>query len=240
MTNKDEEKERLAAEASVRIKTGQQWRDWMAVGDGLMVGRKHALRKANANEPSTPGYRKAFADWRASRPWANRDKATTAHLFWAVENHTEIERWRETLSEDLHAKINHPSVMKRRFEARTKVPRPEGQKKRQTTRDTVVELQAELDRRDADGVQVPKGSKPDDIVAVITGALTAAEVRQVVALLARLDSADAAQAEVAPPAEKPRSRKRSKAAEPVQPEDAAKEDETGLPVTPKPPGRVLN
>jgi hypothetical protein len=58
-----------------------------------------------------------------TRPWArDLDKATRAHLFWRAEFRTQIEEWRDTLAQNERSKLNHPTAMKRRYEATDKVP----------------------------------------------------------------------------------------------------------------------
>jgi hypothetical protein len=117
-TASDMRKEELAAQAADRIKSGQHFVDWMMVGDGLQVGRNYAMRKAGTNVPKGRGYITAFGVWMDTRPWARElDNPTRNDLFWCVEHRSEIEAWRETLEQNERARINHPTVMKRRYEA---------------------------------------------------------------------------------------------------------------------------
>jgi hypothetical protein len=118
LTDDEKRKEELAAEAATRIKTGQHWTDWMMVGDGLMVGRHIAMHSAGTNAPKGKGYAKAFSAWMATRSWAfELDNPTRHDLFWCVDHRSEIEVWRDTLAQNERTRINHPSAMKRRFEA---------------------------------------------------------------------------------------------------------------------------
>ena len=61
----DADRERLAAEAFERIRSGNHWRDWTYVAIGLQVGREKAMRDAHTNQPLGRTYNRAFADWMA-------------------------------------------------------------------------------------------------------------------------------------------------------------------------------
>ena len=116
----DERKERAAAEAMRRIKSGQHWRDWMAVAEGLGVGRSKCLFAVGTNNVQNPKYKREFKGWMAAQPdrWPlDLDSPTRTHLFWCLDFANEIERWRDTLAQNERAKLNHPTAMKRRYEA---------------------------------------------------------------------------------------------------------------------------
>jgi hypothetical protein len=118
-TPSEARKEEAAAAAFERIKTGQHWRDWMYVAAGLEVGRMKCLRAIGANAtPQHPGYKREFKNWMAGRPWArDLDSPTRAHLFWCLDFANEIETWRDTLAQNIRARLNHPTSMKRAYEA---------------------------------------------------------------------------------------------------------------------------
>jgi hypothetical protein len=126
---KDAEIEARAADAYERIYRQQNhWKDWMYLADGLMVGRRWALEKAGCQDPVGRGYNEAFSRWMATRPWAAAlDKPTRSHLFWCAENRSEIEAWRDELPERERQKKNHPTHMKRAYEAAHKPPKEEGE-----------------------------------------------------------------------------------------------------------------
>jgi hypothetical protein len=114
----EERTERNAAEAAERIKRGQHWLDWMAVAEGLEVGRNKAMRRAGANRPVGSAYNKAFGGWLNEHKWArDLDKPTRSHLFWCLDHRIEIEAWRATLAQNERARLNHPTATKRRYEA---------------------------------------------------------------------------------------------------------------------------
>lgn len=122
--DKEAEYERLAEEAYERIKTGQHWRDWTYVAQGLAAGRQKAMREAHTNQPSGRGYNEAFSRWMNTRPWARSlDKATRAHLLWVADHLVEIEGWRETLAQNQRDQWNHPTTVRRAYERAKKQDR---------------------------------------------------------------------------------------------------------------------
>ena len=117
-TESEDRKEKDAAEAAERIKRGQHWLDWMYIAAGLEVGRVKAMRRAGTNRPMGSAYNRAFGDWLNERSWArDLDKPTRNHLFWCADNRNNIEAWRETLAPNERARLNHPTALKRRYEA---------------------------------------------------------------------------------------------------------------------------
>src|SRR6516162_9434219 len=110
--------EQIAAEAAARIAKGQHWLDWLAVGEGLVVGRLRAMRRAGANRPEGSAYNRSFGNWMDEHKWArDLDKATRNHAMWCADHRAEIEYWRETQASNIRANLNHPTSIKRRFEA---------------------------------------------------------------------------------------------------------------------------
>jgi hypothetical protein len=59
-TEYEARKEQAAEEAAIRIKRGDHFLDWLAVGEGLMVGRLKAMRQAGTNQPMGAANNKAF------------------------------------------------------------------------------------------------------------------------------------------------------------------------------------
>jgi hypothetical protein len=151
-TESEERKEKDAAEAAERIKRGQHWLDWMYIAEGLEVGRVKAMRRAGTNRPIGAAYNRAFGDWLNERPWARDiDKPTRNHLFWCADNRNAIEAWRETLAQNERARLNHPTAMKRRYEATHKVADTKGAapKPQKVAQEREVErLKAAVEMRD--------------------------------------------------------------------------------------------
>jgi hypothetical protein len=150
-TEGEARKEALAAEASDRIRRKDwmhraSWVDWCLIADGLAVGRDEAMRRAKTNQPLGGAYSRAFAQWMAERLWAsNIDKATRNHLLWVASHRSEIEAWRDTLTPLDRDMINHPTSLRRRWEAAHKPAEADpNAPKKATTREALVRLNEEL------------------------------------------------------------------------------------------------
>lgn len=147
-----EHEARIEAEAEAaaeRIKRGQHWTDWLAIGEGLVVGRLKAMRRAGTNQPVGGGYNRAFGDWLDGHKWArDLDKATRNHAMWCADNRLKIEAWRETLAANQRALINHPSTTKRRYEALTKDKAEKPETKETKAQRVERELEAVAAERD--------------------------------------------------------------------------------------------
>jgi len=127
------ERLQMAAEAFARIRKGNHWRDWRYLAQGFEIGRNHAMRVAYTNEPVGRGYNTAFSRWMDDpqhRAWTRGiDKATRNHLLWAADHLTLIEAWRDTLASNQRDRLNHPTIVKRAYEAahRAEVARAAGE-----------------------------------------------------------------------------------------------------------------
>lgn len=137
------DRERLAEEAFGRIRKGNHWRDWTYLAQGFEVGRNKAMRETHTNQPIGRGYNEAFGRWMNARPWARGiDKATRNHLLWIADHLVEIEAWRETLAANQRDKWNHPTTVKKAYEAAMK--HKVAQEKGETVRSPMAEIKASL------------------------------------------------------------------------------------------------
>jgi hypothetical protein len=119
------DRERRAAEAFERIRSGNHWHDWTHVARGFEAGRERAMREARTNEPVGSRYNQAFSRWMAGLAWATAiDKATRNHCFWVIDLWPDIEAWRETLTATQRDKWNHPTTVKRQYERAHRPPKP--------------------------------------------------------------------------------------------------------------------
>jgi hypothetical protein len=123
------ELEKDADAALDRIRDGQHWADWRAVADFLADGRRMAWEAAGrpGNSYDDGRYRKLFGRWLdLHSKYRDLDKATRAHLFWYVDNRSEVEGWRDTLAQNKRAALNHPTTLKRNFEAAQSIAKAKG------------------------------------------------------------------------------------------------------------------
>ena len=148
-------KESLAAEAMARIGSGHQWLDWLTVGEGLVVGRLRAMRRSGTNRPEGSAYNRCFGDWLDAHLWArDLDKATRNHAMWCAEHRSEVEQWRSTLALNVRLKLNHPTSIKRRYEAAHAVEKDEADKPHTETKAQLLERRCvELEDQLADALK---------------------------------------------------------------------------------------
>ena len=154
-TEYEARKENLAAEAAARIEKGQHWLDWLAIGEGLVVGRLRAMRRSGTNRPEGSTYNRCFGDWMDAHKWArDLDKATRNHAMWCADNRDTVERWRETLAKNVRANLNHPTSIKRRYEKVHAVDKDESEKAVTETKAQILERRcAELEDQLADALK---------------------------------------------------------------------------------------
>ena len=140
-------KEKLAEEAADRIyRKNVHWTDWTYIGDGLAVGQAKAMRRAGTNRPYGRAYTAAFGDWLAERPWAkNIDKGTRSTLLWVIEHRSEVDAWREGLAQNERAKLNHPTTLKRKFDAANRIAAADpSAPKKETSHEALVRQNEDL------------------------------------------------------------------------------------------------
>jgi hypothetical protein len=116
-------------QAWLRVKQARpQFDDWVAIGKCLAVGKACALKEAGTNRPYGPVYMKSMASWLATHGMNDIDVQERRGAIFLAENETEITRWRNSLSAAEARHCNHPSTIKKHYEAGTR-PQPRGPKK---------------------------------------------------------------------------------------------------------------
>jgi hypothetical protein len=106
-----------AAAAADRLKRGQSWDDWLAIGTFLNIGRNKAMARGGTNEPVGARYVKAFSEWMGSYAWiGDIDKATRTHAMWCVDHLPELVKLRENMGLTQRLACNHPTSMRRRWD----------------------------------------------------------------------------------------------------------------------------
>lgn len=191
MDELNEQKERAAAEAWERIKSGHHWSDWRVIAEGLEVGRDKALHETNSNKPFGRAYTTAFKAWLDQRPWARElANPTRAHLFWYVDHAAAVETWRDTLASNQRMAWTHPTTVKRKFEQMTAIKNPEKSEKLSSAAKQkleIIRLQEENDqlKKRADGGSLfdLKRDRPEDIVRVIIDTVSNGKLKQIIKLL---------------------------------------------------------
>ena len=107
-------------------------RRWLKVGAGLAAVRAEALRLADTNNIQHPVYRRFHALILTKVPdlaqLDERDHASCQHALWMFNNWDAVESFLAGLDIALNNRLNHPTSIKRRFEASSK-RKPQGLEK---------------------------------------------------------------------------------------------------------------
>src|SRR6516165_8463649 len=135
-----------------RVKRGRtrQWSDWMVVGEGLLVGRKWAMRQAKANRPESRKYALAFNEWLRRWKMDDMDKSDRAKLLQIMEERLAVEEYRQNvLTKHERDTVNSPTLFWRKWRASDRRKhRPTGTRLRRTNEQLqarVAELEEERD-----------------------------------------------------------------------------------------------
>jgi hypothetical protein len=146
----EELKAQEAADAADRLKRGQSWDDWLAIGTFLNIGRNKAMTRGGTNEPIGARYIKAFSEWMGVYAWiGDIDKATRTHAMWCVDHLEELARLRENMGLTQRLTCNHPTTMRRRWDkAQKELDKPKAEKKEPKSVALERELEAVAAERD--------------------------------------------------------------------------------------------
>jgi hypothetical protein len=179
---------RRGQEALRRI--GRNWEDWLAIAEALQVGRAEVMGVVHTNQPTGKRYAKAMADWLLARGFHVIDKGTRTRVLECLEHRTEIEKWRETLTEGERLQLNHPDAVLRKWKAKT-VPDPDKPKKPSAMaklKESVARLEEENHRMRTEierggGDLWNKDDRPEDIADIMLTKLSSAKAERVACVI---------------------------------------------------------
>jgi hypothetical protein len=167
-----------------RIREHEDYHHWTQVGRALLRLQEEALHLSGSNSPHGRGYTAIRAELGSRVPDLEElDKTSKAHATWLAKNFAAVEQWRSTLAANQRDRLNHPSVIKRRFEAthgEMKAASPTAEKPVslvERVKAENVRLQEELDAADAkirrleraegDMLLISRKDPPEQILAVL-------------------------------------------------------------------------
>lgn len=109
-----------------RVKRAQvrMWSEWMVIGDGLLEGRRWAMRRADTNRPEGKGFVVAYSEWLKRFKLDDMDKSDRAKLLQLMEERPAVEEWRASLTDHERRNLNNPVVVWRKWTAATRVKKP--------------------------------------------------------------------------------------------------------------------
>jgi hypothetical protein len=138
-----------------RIRQHEDYTHWVQVGRALLRLQEEAMHLSGANSPQGRGYTAMRADLGSRVPDLDSiNKTTRAHSVWLAQNFGAVEKWRATLATNVREMLNHPTALRRRYDAAHAMPH--GGKPTppltpsQRTQSEIVRLQDELDTAKAE------------------------------------------------------------------------------------------
>jgi hypothetical protein len=105
------------AEAWKRIDTSKRtmWLDWVQVAEALAIGEQQCAMVAGANEGGR--YSRLYSAWLEMYGLDGIDAADRSRLKYYRQHASEIDFWRNALSEDRKRRTNHPRTVLRGYKA---------------------------------------------------------------------------------------------------------------------------
>ena len=101
-----------------RLRQHEDYSHWVRVGRALLRLQEEAMHLSGSNSPQGRGYTALRAELGSRVPDLEElDKASKSHAVWLAKNLAAVERWRATLAVNMRDQLNHPSSIKRRYEA---------------------------------------------------------------------------------------------------------------------------
>jgi hypothetical protein len=183
-----EERDQLAfADGLVdQMKRGDRFEEWHKIGAAINKVQAKAMAEVGTNRTDTPRYRNAWKEVMQHYPNLYAlDKATRNHAMWLDTNWDAVLAWWQTLPANVRLKVNHPTTVRRRYDAAHTVPAPTvGPSPRLVMQDKLVALQEENDQLRAlqggSGLGLINGLSMEQLADMISEAHSTAAVRRLI------------------------------------------------------------
>ena len=152
-----------AGDAAVRwLRRGNSLERWREAGIAANELQAAAMEAAQTNVPFGRRYTAAWGELSAQAPHLRGlDKASRAHAMWLAANWEVVNTWLRTLAVNVRMAMNHPSAIRRRYDAahRAPVDKPAA-RPRHDMRAQIIKLQEELEllRKRQDGGFLPSAT----------------------------------------------------------------------------------
>lgn len=187
-----------------RIRQHEDYSHWTAVGRALLRLQEEAMHLSGSNSPHGRGYTAIRAELGSRVPDLEElDKTSKSHATWLAKNFAAVEHWRHTLAVNERDKLNHPTTIKRRYEATHGATTAVGEAARAASpmdklKAENVRLQEELDaahakirrleRAEGNALLITRTDSPEAILAVLESEIPAKAARIAGLLLNRQKS----------------------------------------------------
>jgi hypothetical protein len=177
-----------AGDAAVRwLRRGDSLERWREAGIAANELQAAAMEAAQTNVPFGRRYTAAWGELSAQAPHLRGlDKASRAHAIWLAANWEVVNTWLRTLAVNVRMAMNHPSAIRRRYDAAHRVPvdKPAA-RPRHDMRAQIIKLQEELEllRKRQGGEFLPRSVTPAKVSDLMFESHDAAWVRRLVKTL---------------------------------------------------------
>lgn len=170
--------------AAKELATYPERQRWLKIGKGFANVRAEALRLADTNNIQHPTYRQYHASILSKVPdlkaLEEHDHKSCQHALWLYNNWESVESYLAKLTIEENNKLNHPSSIKRRFDAANK-PLPQGLEKPPTVmarKDArIAELEQEVRELHVSGPAVVVSQPRGKVIAEMAHLLRNAETQ---------------------------------------------------------------
>ena len=192
------------------LKQGHSIERWHEAGDALNAMQADAMAAAHTNAPVGKGYNLAYAALADHTVHLrNLDKGTRSNAMWLATNWADVTTWLKTLGVTTRMQLNHPTAIKRRYDAANRVPpvTVEGEGKRASPqrqlKDQLIKVQEENDllRKKSGGGLLPSATA-EELADMIADSHAPVFITKLITALNKRREADARQdrieAKVAP------------------------------------------
>jgi hypothetical protein len=113
--------------AAVWLKKHEGIERWREVGIAANDLQQAAMDAAHTNRPVGKGYNGYWAELAAHVPdLRDLNSATRTHAMWLATEWATVNVWLDTLTHEERWRLNHPTAIRRRYDARHNVPKRDG------------------------------------------------------------------------------------------------------------------
>jgi hypothetical protein len=159
----------ISAKKASRLKkaTSRMYGDWMTIGEGLLEGRRWAMRQAGANKPEGKAFVMAYSEWLKKYRVDDMDKSDRAKLLQLMEERPAVEEWRATLTDYERRNLNNPTLIWRKWTAATRVKKPKSRTAGVSATEhgraqaTIEQLQARIEELEEESAAAPRRHAED-------------------------------------------------------------------------------
>ena len=162
------------------IRRHEDYHRWVEVGKGLLRLEQEAMHFAGANSPYGRRYTAVRAELGKEGPDLETiDRTSKAHAKWLAEHFVEVNAWHQTLGSNERERLNHPTAIKRRYEAARTIAgadKEPGEKKPSATDKLKIEIARLIEEIDNANAKIRKLERAEGDLLLISRKDSAEEI----------------------------------------------------------------